>query len=233
MRQILEPFQLLRAKTHYRCRRAINRSRAGSLSPELVGTALAAVVLLGGLLAAPATAQAQKGELRVLYHGEEIGREVFEISGTSTELHARGDITYRMGADTMRQTTDLLLGGDAVPRRYEWKLEEPRQKWLRMQFEGGRATISFPRDDGKDEQQVYDFGGRVALLDINVFHHFLLLARLYDFAKGGPQTVSVFVPQSVQPGSVTLELEGVETMTVDAAPQPVRRFSILSEDNRL
>ncbi|MGH9804215.1 MAG: hypothetical protein ACRD4D_03500, partial [Candidatus Acidiferrales bacterium] len=101
------------------------------------------------------------------------------------------------------------------------------------QFEGGRATISFPRDDGKDEQQVYDFGGRVALLDINVFHHFLLLVRLYDFAKGGPQTVSVFVPQSVQPGSVTLELEGVETMTVDAAPQPVRRFSILSEDNRL
>jgi len=194
---------------------------------------LGVLVLLGGLLAAPGAAQTQKGELRILYRGEEIGREAFEISGTATELHARSDITYRIDANTMRQTTDLLLGGDGVPRRYEWKLEEPRQSWLRMEFEAGRATVSFPRDDGKDEQQVYDFDGRVALLDINVFHHFLLLARLYDFAQGGPQTISIFVPQSVQPGSVTLELQGVETMTVDGAPQPVRRFSILSEDNEL
>ena len=194
---------------------------------------LGAVVLLGGLLAAPAAAQTQKGELRILYRGEEIGREVFEISGTATELQARSDINYHINANTMRQTTDLLLGGDLAPRRYEWKLEEPRKSWLRMEFEGGRATVSFSRDDGKDEQQIYEFGGRVALLDVNVFHHFLLLARFYDFARGGPQTISVFVPQSVQPGSVTLELKGVETLEVDGAPQPVRRLSILSEDNEV
>ena len=93
---------------------------------------LALGVLLGGLLAAPAAmAQSQRGELRVLYRGEAIGREVFEISGTSSELHARGDITYQLNEHKMRQTTDLLLGGDAAPRRYEWKLEEPRQSWLR------------------------------------------------------------------------------------------------------
>lgn len=194
---------------------------------------LGAVLLLAGLLAPAAAAQSQKGELRVLYRGEEIGREAYEISGTATELHARSTITYRIDTLAMRQTTDLLLGADGVPRRYEWKLEEPHKSWLRMDFNGGRATISFPRDDGKNEEQLYEFGGRLALLDINVFHHFLLLARLYDFAQGGPQTVSVFVPQSVQPGSVTLELQGVETMPVDGAPQPVRRLSILSEDNEL
>jgi len=195
---------------------------------------LALGVLLGGLLAAPAAmAQSQRGELRVLYRGEAIGREVFEISGTSSELHARGDITYQLNEHKMRQTTDLLLGGDAAPRRYEWKLEEPRKSWLRIEFEGGQATVKFPRDDGKEEQQVFEFASRVALLDINVFHHFLLLARLYDFARGGPQTFSVFVPQSVQPGTVTMELEGVETLSVDGVPQPVRRLSILSEDNQL
>ncbi|MGH8458976.1 MAG: hypothetical protein ACRESV_06465, partial [Nevskiales bacterium] len=132
---------------------------------------LGIVLALGGLLAAPAAAETQKGELRILYQGEEIGREAYEISSTATELHARSDITYHVEASTMRQTTDLLLGEGGVPRRYEWKLAEPRKSWLRMEFEGGRATISFPRDDGKDEQQVYDFAGRVALLDINVFHH--------------------------------------------------------------
>lgn len=195
---------------------------------------LSAAVLLGVLLAAPAAlAQSQRGELRVLYRGEEIGREAYEISGTATELHVRGDITFRLDASKMRQTTDLLLSGDAAPRRYEWKLEEPRKSWLRMEFEGGRATVSFPRGDGKEEQQVFDFGGRVAVLDNNVYHHFLLLSRLYDFARGGPQTISVFVPQSVQPGTVTVELQGVETLTAEGAPQPVRRLSILSEDNQL
>lgn len=194
---------------------------------------LSLVLVLGGLAAAPAAAETQKDELRVLYQGEEIGREVYEISSTATELHARGTIHYQIEANTMRQTTDLLLGEDGVPRRYEWKLEEPRKSWLRMEFEGGRATISFPRDDGKDEEQVYDVGGRVALLDINVFHHFLLLARLYDFKQGGVQTVSVFVPQSVQPGTVTVELKGVETTTLDGAPTAVRQLSILSEDNEV
>ena len=100
---------------------------------------LGVLVLLGGLLAAPGAAQTQKGELRVLFRGEEIGREVFEISGTATELHARSDIKYHIDASTMRQTTDLLLGGDLVPRRYEWKLEEPRKSWLRMEFDGPKG----------------------------------------------------------------------------------------------
>jgi hypothetical protein len=195
---------------------------------------LSAAVLLTGLLAASgAWAQSQRGELRVLYRGEEIGRELYEINSTATETHARGDIAFRIQGGTLRQTTDLLLGGDSAPRRYEWKLQEPRKSWLRMEFEGGRATVWFPRSDGKEDEQVFDFAGRVALLDNNVYHHFLLLPRLYDFARGGPQTISVFVPQSVQPGTVTVELQGVETASAEGAPEAVRRLSILSEDNQL
>lgn len=197
---------------------------------------LGPAILLGGLLAAPAGAAdlSQHGELKVLFHGEVVGREVYDISATATELHARGDVHIQQGEQKLRQTTDLLLGADGVPRRYEWKLEEPRQSWLRMEFEGERATIWFPREDKKEEQQVYDFAsGPLALLDINVFHHFLLLARLYDLDRGGPQSIQVFVPQSVQPGTVTVELQGVETLPVDGAPQPVRHFSVVSEDNQV
>lgn len=193
--------------------------------------------LLASLLAVPPAglaADSQAGRLRIFLNGQPVGSEKYEITSTATEIQARGDIVYTLDQQSMHQTTNLLLAADATPRRYEWKLEEPRKSWLRMEFQDGRATIHFPREDGQEEQQVYDFGaGPVALLDINVFHHFLLLARLYDFARGGPQTLQVFVPQSVQPGSVTVELQGVETETVDGAPQPVRRLSIFSEDNQL
>lgn len=198
---------------------------------------LALGVVLAGLLAAlPASraAESQHGQLRIVHNGENVGTETYEITATATELQARGEIVYVVNQQKTRQTTSLLLGADALPRRYEWKLEEPRKSWLRMEFEAGKGTIWFPDQQGREEQQVFDFGrGPVALLDINVFHHFLLLARLYDVARGGPQTIQVFVPQSVQPGAVTMELQGVETLAVEASPQPVRHFSILSEDNRL
>jgi hypothetical protein len=103
-----------------------------------------------------------------------------------------------------------------------------------VEFEGSQATIFFPREDGKQEQQVYDFAGkRVAVLDVNFFHHFQLLAQLYDFSRGGRQAIPVFIPQAVQPGVVQVELEAVETQTVEGKAQPVRRLSITSEDNRV
>jgi len=202
------------------------------LSPAVVALGLLAAAL-GGSFPAPA-AESEQGRLRIFANGRPIGSERYEISATATELQARAEILLEGGDHKVRQTTSLLLNADGSPRRYEWKLEEPQESWLRVEFKGSRATILFPRPDGKQEQQVYDFGGeRVAVLDVNVFHHFQLLARFYDFARGGPQTIPVFIPQTVQPGVVTVELEAVETQTVGGKEQPVRRLSITSEDNRV
>jgi len=192
---------------------------------------LTVLLLLG--TTAP-TAQAQKNRLQVFQKGEPVGTERYEINATQTEVQARGEVALRLGEQQMRQTVDLLLNADLSPRRYEWKLKEPEEKWLRVEFQGSRGTIAFPREDGRQEEQVYNFGSeRLAVLDVNVFHHFLLLVRFYDFSRGGVQTIPVFIPQAVQPGMVTVELQGVDTLPVDGQEQPVRRLSIATEDNSL
>lgn len=181
-----------------------------------------------------AAEESQEGRLRILLNGEAIGSEHYQITRTPTEIHAQGEVELRVGDQRLRQSASLLLAPDLAPRRYEWKIEEPKGSWLRMQFEGTVGTITFQRLEGKEEQQVFDFGTpRVALLDVNVFHHFLLLAQLYDFAAGGPQTIKVFVPQSIQPGEAKVELQKVETLTVDGQPQAVRQLAITTEDNQL
>jgi hypothetical protein len=196
--------------------------------------ALTLLLVVLGLLAPALAAESQQGRFRILAGGRAIGSERYQISATATELHARGEIVLEAGDQRVRQTTSLLLNADVSPRRYEWKLEEPRESWLRVEFKQGKATIIFLRPDGEQEQQLYDFEGeRVALLDVNVFHHFLLAAQLYDFARGGPQTVPVFVPQTVQPGVLTMEMEEVTTETVDGQPQPVRRLAFTTQDNRV
>jgi hypothetical protein len=192
-----------------------------------------AVLLLAGL-SGEAGAQTQKGRLQVYRKGEPVGSEQYEINATTTELQARGEVTLRIGEQQVRQTVDLLLNADLSPRRYEWKLKEPEERWLRVEFQGSQGTIAFPREDGQKEEQIYNFGSeRLVVLDVNVFHHFLLLARFYDFKQGGSQTIPVFIPQAVQPGIVTVELEGVDTMPVEGEEQPVRRLSIATEDNSL
>ncbi len=197
-----------------------------------LGLLLLAVACAGA--AAPAAAEVREGRLRILAGGREIGREHYQINTTATEMQARGEVELEVGADKLRQRTSLLLSGDATPRRYEWRMEVPNNAWVRVEFDGRRATVTFPREDGKEEQQLYDFeSARVAVVDVNVFHHFLLLARLYDFATGGPQQIPVLIPQAVQPGMLTVELEEVEKREVEGRSQAVRRLSITSEDNRV
>lgn len=190
------------------------------------------VCLGASLTLAGAAQESQQGHLKILSNGQLIGSERYEITGTATEIHARGDLEIKVDDAAVRQTANLLLSADLAPRTYEWKMEEPQQTWRRVEFSGTQGTLRYPLGEGKEDQQVFDFGTpRVAVLGL--YHHFLLLARLYDFAKGGPQPIRVFVPQSGQPGVATVELQGVETQTVEGQPQPVRQLAITTEDSQV
>jgi hypothetical protein len=194
------------------------------------------VLLVAG--AAPALAPeppaglSQRGALRILQGGQPIGSERYDIAATPTEVNARATVELRLGEAVWHQTSSLMLGADLAPRRYEFRLEAPTKSWVRMDFQSGEATVRFPRSDGKEDQQVFSFRSpRVALLDNNFFHQYLLLARLYDFAKGGAQTFEVFVPQAVQPGEMMVELVGVETQSVAGKPEAVRHLRCTTADN--
>lgn len=194
----------------------------------------AALLAAGTLRARPPEPGTQAGELRILRNGQPIGVERYQITRTATEVEARGQVELEVDGQKILQSSRLLLGPDLAPRSYEWKQEQPKGAWVKIDFQGTSATIHYPLASGKEDQQVYEFGtARVALLDNNVFHHFLLLAGLYDYQKGGVQALKVFIPQAVQPGEAQVELRGVETLTVGGRPQPVRQLAITTEDNQL
>jgi len=198
--------------------------RVLSLTAVVAVTCLALVPTLSG--------QSQKGRLRILRLGQPIGTESYEIIATATEIQARGQIEIQVEGGAIRQSSIQLLSADLSPRQYELRLEQPQKSWRRVDFSGGKATARYPLADGKEDTQVFDFsGGPVAVLGL--YHDFLLLARHYDFARGGPQTVRVFIPWGLQPGEATLELKGVDTQDVDGVAQPVRELAITTPDNQL
>jgi hypothetical protein len=197
----------------------------------LMPAALGAVMSLA-LALAPALAQSQQGRLRILRQGQLIGSESYEITATKTEVQSRGELEIQVEGGTIRQTAVQLLSADLTPRQYELRMEKPEKTWRRVEFSGGTATARYPLPDGKEDTQEFKFAdGHVTILGL--YHDFLLLARRYDLARGGPQTVRVFVPWGLQPGEATLELRSVKTETVDGASQPVREFAITTPDSQL
>lgn len=199
-------------------------------------THLACWLILLGLIVTAALAlpadEIQKGRLRILQNGQPIGSERYEIVATATEVQARGELEITIDEQAVRQTARLLLSADLVPRHYELTMELPEKSWRRIDFGGTTATAHYPLGEGKEDEQVFQFDTtRVGVLGL--YHHFVLLGRLYDFSKGGSQTIRVFIPWSLQPGEARVELQGVEIQTVDGQPQPVRQLLIATEDSQV
>jgi len=188
-----------------------------------------AALVAGGLSAADPIA---KGRLRILRQGQLIGSERYEVVTTATEVQTRGELELTVEHTTVRQSASLLLSADLAPRHYELKVEQPEATWRRINFSGTSATARYPLGEGKEDEQVFEFGaGRVAILGL--YHDFALLARLYDLSKGGAQSIRVFVPWSLQPGEALVELKGVEKQSVGGREQSVRQFLITTEDSQV
>ncbi len=64
------------------------------------------------------------------------------------------------------------------------------------------------------------------VLDNNLYHQYIVLARLYDYDKRGPQTFSVLVPQELTPGTVTVESMG----TQDIEGKKLEQLRVKTED---
>ena len=159
---------------------------------------------------APAPALvAEKGKFKVLVNGKQAGKEEFEISPNGDEWVARGTAEVQSGGATVHISSTLSLKSDGTPIRYEWSTQGAKKASAAVEFSAGTATIELHLENAKPFTQQFFFNSpRVAILDNNLFHQYAILARLYDWQKKGPQTFSVLVPQSMAPGTVTVEAMG-------------------------
>jgi len=148
-----------------------------------------------------------KGKLRILINGQVAGSEDFEIAPSGNEWIARGstDAKPAQGPST-RIMGALRLTRTGAPISYEWSTQGAKKASANITFQDLTATIELHLEGAKPYTQQFTFPNPpIAVLDNNMYHQYAVLAHLYDWQKKGPQIVSVLVPQSLTPGSVTLE----------------------------
>jgi hypothetical protein len=187
------------------------------LAATLLAAATAGISLLG---AAPQSAQsiaADKGKLRILLGGKEVGTETFELAPSGSFWTERGETVIRVpGGAESRAIGQVRMMSDGTPVHYEWTCEgmcgadQTSTKASGMvDFQNGTAKTSV--NLGAKEPLLQDFmfaSPRVAILDNNLYDQYGFLAMLYDWNAAGTQTFPVLIPQERTPGTITIESLG-------------------------
>ena len=150
-----------------------------------------------------------KGRLRMVIDGQTVGTEDFQISASAGGWNSRADVKIQVpGSPATKISATLRIGPGERPTSYEWSVDGERKVGGKIVFEGGVANEELHQGTEVFTQQHMFGDQRVVILDNNVYHHFAILGRLYDWEKKGPQTFAVYVPQETTPGTATLESAG-------------------------
>jgi len=162
------------------------------------------------LLAAPAPLfSPDKGKFKILVNGQVAGKEEFEIAPSGDDWVAQGSTELPSAAGATHVHGSLVFHADGTPARYEWSMQGPKKASATVVFNGATADVELRLEGARPFTQQFTFGSsRVAVLDNNLYHQYAILARLYDWNQKGAQTFSVFVPQEMTPGTVTVESLG-------------------------
>src|SRR5215471_13490415 len=153
--------------------------------------------------------QPDKGKFSVLVEGKAMGQEEFEIAPSGAGWMARGTTTIKTEKGDTKVTGNLTLQADGAPISYDWTAQTEKTNGAHILFANGVAKITLEMQGAKPYEQDLTFGTpMVAVLDNNLYHQYAVLARIYDWTKGGAQQMPVLIPQELTPGNITLESTG-------------------------
>ena len=153
--------------------------------------------------------QQDKGKFSVMLDGKKIGQEEFEIAPAGAGWLARGTTAIKSESGETKVTGNLTLQPDGSPIAYDWTAQTDKSNSAHIIFANGIAKITLEMQGTRPYEQSLTFGvPLVAVLDNNLYHQYAVLARIYDWKKGGQQQLPVLIPQDMTSGTITLEASG-------------------------
>lgn len=160
--------------------------------------------------AAPGVFVQDKGKFTIKLAGQTVGHEEFDIAPAEGGWLAKGtsDIKPPQGTPS-KVTGSLTLQADGSPISYEWSAQSDKTNGAHIVFANGIARITLEMQGARPFQQDLSFNNPlIVVLDNNLYYQYAVLARIYDWAKGGEQTFPVLIPQELTPGTVRVASGG-------------------------
>ncbi len=167
-----------------------------------------------GVDTTPSFTGSDRGTFKIFSDGQLVGKETFQISGDSMNFKASGEtllVLERMKEKvTFNIKANYQFARNFEPLAYQ-VVQEAGGNIVKasVKFKAGGCEVVY--ETGKEaDRRTIELPRDVLVLDDNVYHHYIVLARRYDYLKGGDQQFSAFIPQQYLSGDVTISDKGTE-----------------------
>jgi hypothetical protein len=161
----------------------------------------------------------EEAQFEISVAGKEIGQEKFSIQGAGDSVRSHSTMSFQNPANSHQNVkieTELMMDDRFVPKSYQLQTEVGGQKGtMRGTFASGEASFEFIAAAGRPSKTGLLVGERYIVLDTNVFHHFVFIARLFDFnSKEKSQSLEVVIPQELQNGLLKISEIALEKVAI-------------------
>ena len=156
--------------------------------------------------ASSSTTFKDRGVFEIQQSGRAAATETFEIQIKADRIRGKGEIEFAgRSASARKGSADLLLNRSWNLLSYRWVQDGPRKARIQVNYKKMLIELNISPPTGPHQVRKFLLRRDVAFLDDNFMHHFGLLVKRYDIAKGGSQMFQVLVPQQIRPGLMTVE----------------------------
>jgi hypothetical protein len=182
-------------------------------------------------MAAEKKGPSESGEFRILSGGREVGTEKYAITGAGDNITSLSTLQFRNPGENHQKITletKLEMNARYVPKSYTLKSEvEGKAGTVIGEFGPNQAMFAYDTGSGPPRKGGLLVGKEYTLLDTNIFHHFIFLARLFNYdRKGKPQQLEVVVPQEQESGFVSITEVAREEIDVRGKKVSTRHLQV-------
>ena len=194
----------------------------------------------------------EHGQFNILFSGETIGYENFSITGQTTTYRSSSFTELTINKENPRTlessdqeieqptppstsntsvtffiNTKLQFNEHFEPTSYEITQEVgSSQNRARVRFLPDRSHVTYFSNDAQLDKKRIELKKDVMILDDNVFHHYLILAKRYNFSDGGIQKFLGFIPQQFIAGGIIISDQGIEDIEINNKNYDLQRLLV-------
>ena len=169
------------------------------------------------------------GEFMIYSGGRQIGTEKYAIAASADAVTSTSTLEFRNSGTNQKVQleTRLDMNGRFVPVKYVLKSDVDGKKGtISGEFGRNQAMFTYAPEGGASRKSGMLVGDDYTLLDTNIFHHFLFIARLFDYSSKKPQRFEVAIPQEQESGFITVTDAGKENIVVRGKKTEARRLKV-------
>jgi hypothetical protein len=184
----------------------------------------------GGAVQKDKKAQRLEGEYKIYSSNRELGTEKYMMIATRDAVTSSSVLEFRnpaAGPKRIALESKLEMDEKYLPRSYELKTDVDGERGgIRGQFAPNQVIFEYS-GGGKSVRSGLLLGNHFTILDTNVFHHFIFLARLFQYGSGDkPQAFEIVIPQEKETGTLKIRELDKETILIQGKKYNTTRLLV-------